>query len=118
MALVTAGELRVGRADNAGDITLTAPIAPTGTNTLTVRTAGAIIDGTATELPDLVVANLALVAGTGIGNGNPIDIDATNLAFVNGASGLVQVVDRAGGLRSPRSVASPRRRPRRRSAGS
>ncbi|MFL5329457.1 MAG: hypothetical protein ACJ8C4_11135 [Gemmataceae bacterium] len=98
--MVSAGTLRIGRTDNAGDITLTGQIQPTGTSTLTLRTGGQILDGTATEIADITVTNLALITSTGIGNGNgnPIDIDATNLSFDNGSTGLVQIVDRNGGL--------------------
>lgn len=87
---VTAGTaLRIGAASNTGGIFITNPItALTGFNTLHLITGAAIADGTAAEQADLIVANLALEAGLGIGNADSIDVagpagSPINVAFKN-----------------------------------
>ena len=84
--------LRIGGVANTGNITLSAPISPAGVTTLSLRTAGAIVDGTVAESSDITVANLALRAGTGIGSADDIDTAVTNLAF-NNAGGAVNVAN-------------------------
>src|SRR5262249_30088095 len=44
---------------------------------------GAITESTGGEQPDLIVTNLALLAATGIGSGDDLDVDVNNLAFDN-----------------------------------
>lgn len=83
---VTAGLVQIGSA-TAGDVTIRGAISPAGTSTLRIQTAGAIIDANAGG-PDITVANLALIAGTGIGSADPIETAVTNLAFTNGTNGV------------------------------
>lgn len=87
---VTAGTaLRIGAATNTGGIFVTNQIsAPAGYSTLHLISGAAITDGTATEQADLIVANLALEAGFGIGNADSIDVAGPagapiNVAFKN-----------------------------------
>ncbi len=82
---VTAGTLRVGRSDNAGSITVTAPIDSLGSYT----TLSLITGGSITGPGQIVVPDLALQAAAGSG-GDAVDLEnaangVTNLAAnVNG----------------------------------
>jgi hypothetical protein len=106
VGFVTAGELRIGRLDNPGNISVTGLVAPTGTNSLTLLSGGSINDGTGTEQADLVVPNLTLQAVIQIGASaaDRLDFDTTTLnASVNTAGGQrIFLRDTAGGV----SVAS------------
>lgn len=86
---VTAGVIRVGSIQS-GDLTVTAPIAPTGTTRLTLRTGAAVIDGNAVGT-DITVANLAILSSTGIGALDALDTAASFLAFNNTTSGDVRI---------------------------
>lgn len=88
---VTAGVLRIGNV-TSGNITVSAPIAPTGTSRLTLRTGGAVIDGNAVG-SDITVANLAILSSTGIGSADPLETAATFLAFNNSVSGDVNIAN-------------------------
>jgi hypothetical protein len=89
---VTAGILQIGSATNSGNINVTSQItAPAGYSTLSLVTAGAIVDSTLTEQTDITVASLALQAGTGIGDSDNLNVMVTNLAANNTTSGNLQV---------------------------
>ena len=84
---------------NTGDITISGQITNTSTGVLSLRTGGAIADGTAGEQTDIAVPNLALRAATGIGTAaatGDLNIAASNLAFSNSTSGDVHVSNDAG----------------------
>ena len=87
---MTAATLRIGRPDNSGNLDLTAPISThSGFNTLSLRTAGAIQGSTSG--PAIMVANLALWAGSGIGSADgssQFNTAVSNLAFQNGSGPL------------------------------
>jgi Ca2+-binding RTX toxin-like protein len=88
--------LRLGSASNAGDVTVSSQITSDGHyDTLSLRTGGAILDGTAGEQTDITVANLALRAATGIAVANNFDLAVSNLAFSNTTSGTVTVLNAA-----------------------
>jgi trimeric autotransporter adhesin len=93
-------KLRIGDASNTGDMTISSQITADGHyNTLSLRTGGAITDGTAGEQTDLTVANVALRAATGIGTADPLgdlNVAVSNLAFSNTSSGRVDVRTFAG----------------------
>ncbi|HEY1379409.1 MAG TPA: VCBS repeat-containing protein [Gemmataceae bacterium] len=99
---VTAGVLRVGRTDNAGDISVDGPVAThAGFNTLSLLTGGAVRDDSFSIPPDITVTNLAIQAAAGIGDAGTftvMDVNVTTLAFVNSTSGLVRVSDLIGGV--------------------
>ena len=84
---ITAPRLVIGGAA-ASAITITAPIAPTGTSVLTLNSAGPIVNGGPGT--DLTVINLSLLAGNGIGAATPLTTQVTNLAFQN-AAGAIQI---------------------------
>ena len=91
--------LRIGSTSNTGDITISDQITNTSTGVLSLRTGGAIADGTAGEQTDISVPNLALRAATGIGTAaatGDLNIAASNLAFSNSTSGDVHVSNDAG----------------------
>jgi Ca2+-binding RTX toxin-like protein len=89
--------LRIGSPSNTGDITVSSPITADGHyDTLSLRTGGSIVDGTAGEQGDITVNSLALRAATGIGSANDMDVAVSNLAFDNITSGNVVVDDAAG----------------------
>jgi hypothetical protein len=100
--LVTAGALRIGRTDNSGNLSVTSPVTPALINTLTLRTGGSILDGTASEQADLIVANLTLQAGTQIGGSaaDRLDFDATTLNASTTTTGGQRIFlhDVAGGV--------------------
>lgn len=88
---VPGGGLTVGDASQTGDITLVGPVARhPGYDTLILRTPQGAINavGGAT----LAVANLALLAGSGIGTTGAVTIDATHLAFAT-QSGPIRLGD-------------------------
>jgi trimeric autotransporter adhesin len=87
--------LRIGRASNTGDIIVSSQIT-TSDPTLSLRTHGGIVDGTAGEQADITVGSLALRAATGIGSAGDLDVAVSNLAFDNITSGNVVVVNTAG----------------------
>ena len=63
---IFAPTIRIGSTSNPGDITVSSPITLAGgTTTLSLRTGGAIVDGTAGEQTDITVDNLALRTGAG-----------------------------------------------------
>jgi uncharacterized repeat protein (TIGR01451 family) len=80
---VTAGTLRIGRADNPGSITVTAPVS--GFVTITLSSGGSITD--AAPFDTITATNLAIRAGTGIS----LDTKVSNLAVRNTTSGNVLV---------------------------
>ncbi len=86
------GVLGIGSASNTGGISTTNTMSQAGSGytTLSLHTDGAVVDGTATEQPDITVTNLALVAGNGIGAADPLDLAVTNVALDNTA-GAVQI---------------------------
>ena len=92
---ITAGALSIGDGF-AGDITMDGPISDSsaGWNTLVLLTGGHINETAGAGF--LQVENLALAAGAGIGDAEPLLISAAILAFDN-ASGVVDV-ENAGGL--------------------
>jgi len=95
---IFAPTIRIGSTSNLGNITVSNPISPSGgTTTLSLRTGGAIIDGTAGEQTDITVANLALRAASGIGAPDALDVAVSNLAFNNSGMGSVTIRD-AGSL--------------------
>src|SRR5207248_7807964 len=65
--------------------------APAGYSTLSLVTAGAIVDSTLTEQTDITVASLALQAATGIGDADNLNVAVSNLAANNSTSGNLQV---------------------------
>lgn len=90
---VTASVIRIGRIDNAGNITITNTISPAGTTVLHLITGGGVIDGTGGEQADIIVANLAMEATTGVGSTNDIDVQVTNLASSNTTTGNIIVTN-------------------------
>ena len=85
---ITAGTLRIGRSDNAGAITVTAPITShSGFSTLSLASGGAIIDNAAAD--SITVTNLAVRAVGGIS----LDTVATDLAIRNTGTGNVRVAN-------------------------
>jgi Ca2+-binding RTX toxin-like protein len=89
--------LRVGSTAMTGTIRVTSQIASDGDyGTLSLRTGGAIIDGTAGEQTDITVDNLALRAGTGIGDSDSLDTKVSNLAFNNSGTGGVNIFNASG----------------------
>ncbi len=89
--LITADTLRIGRQDNAGDITVVDAISPAGVTTLALLTDGSVIDGTAGEQIDITVANLQFLAFAGVGTGDDIDtaVQVVASSGVNGGFNLV-----------------------------
>jgi len=84
--LITADTLRIGRADNSGDITLRAAISPANIDTLALITNGAVIDGTPTEQIDITVSNLSILAFDGVGTSDEIDT-AVGVVASSGVNG-------------------------------
>ncbi len=93
--LITATTLRIGRQDNAGDITIVDAISPAGATTLALLTDGSVIDGTAGEQADITVANLQFLAFAGVGTGDDIDtaVQVVASSGVNGGFNLVNTGD-------------------------
>jgi hypothetical protein len=89
--------LRVGSTAMTGNITVTSQIASDGDyQTLSLRTGGGIVDGTAGEQADIIVDNLALRAASGIGHSNFLEIDVSNLAFNNSGTGDANLINASG----------------------
>ncbi|HEX2725744.1 MAG TPA: hypothetical protein VHN20_07990, partial [Beijerinckiaceae bacterium] len=88
---IGAGIVRVG-ALISGDMTVTAPISPAGTSTLSLQTGGAIVDGNGAGA-DITETNLALRAATGIGAADDLNTKVSNLAFSNTTSGNVNILN-------------------------
>ncbi len=87
---ITAGTLQIGD-PNAGNITITAAIAPAHVSTLVLLTQQAIVEGANGSLS---VANLALQANEGIGDAGAIQlVGPTNLAFNDALAGNVMISD-------------------------
>src|SRR5262249_13362766 len=90
---VTAGVLRVGRTDNAGNIAVSAPITQgAGYSTLSLLTGGGVQDNNFGT--DITVPNLAIRSATGAGvtgSFSFLDPQVTHLAVANSTSGAVQV---------------------------
>jgi len=86
---ITAGTLVIGDA-NSGTITISDAISLSTVDTLELITAADIVDGN-TSGADITVASLALVAGTGIGSSDALELAVSNLAFRNTTSGDVQI---------------------------
>jgi filamentous hemagglutinin family protein len=90
---VTASVLRIESFGN-GTISLDAPVAPTGTTTLALVTAGSVVDTTNVPGPHLTIQHLAITAGTGIGLAtDPLAVASNGgigltLAFQNGSNGV------------------------------
>ncbi len=85
LAEITAGTLRIGRADNPGNITVTAAVS--GFTTLTLTSGGSITDAASSDT--ITATNLAVRAGTGIS----LDTKVTDLAVRNTTSGNVRVAN-------------------------
>lgn len=87
--------LRIGNAADTGDITLTGQIVIPQVNVANVslRTAGAILDGTPGEQIDLTASQVALRAETGIGSANDLDLAVSGIAFHNTTSGNVLITN-------------------------
>ena len=84
---ITAGVLKIGGSE-AGDITVTETISPENAKTLSLETAGAILDGNGDEI-DFKVDNLAFRTGNGIGSeGDALETQVKNLAFANTGGGV------------------------------
>src|SRR5262249_9088740 len=96
--LITTPTLRIGDIPNTSNITISHPITQNAAHygTLSLRTAGAILDGTAGEQPDIIVNNLALEAATGIGSTNDLNVAVSKLAFANTTSGNVDILNAGG----------------------
>lgn len=99
---IQAEVLRIGRNDASasGTITISSAIDLTaGANTiptLHLLTGADVVDGTATEQPDLIVGALAIQAVSGIGSADDIDIAVGSLAAADSgfaASGNIQFTD-------------------------
>ncbi|NCO39996.1 MAG: hypothetical protein GW892_14935, partial [Armatimonadetes bacterium] len=103
---ITADYVRIGRTDNTGNINVditggAITAAPADYETLALRTGGAVVDAsltTATDgakagvpAADITVNNLAMVAASGIGSGNDIDVAVTNLAATNSTANNIEV---------------------------
>jgi hypothetical protein len=89
---ITAGTLAIGDA-TSGAITVSAAIDVSAkVNTLALRTGAAVVDGNATGT-DLTVGKLSLAAATGIGSGDPLEVNVSTLAASNDTSGGVAVTD-------------------------
>jgi hypothetical protein len=93
---ITAGVLTIG-SSNAGAIMISQAIDTANVNTLALITGGSIFDGNAAGT-DLIVINLTLQSGNGIGATDQLEIDATNLSAVVTAAGAINLRDLAGGL--------------------
>jgi hypothetical protein len=91
---VTAGLLQIGDS-NAGNITVSAAIAPAHVSTMKVQTGGSISDTTAGTTPSLTIANLALLSQSGIGGSTAAGLktSVTNLSFQNSTSGAVAITN-------------------------
>jgi hypothetical protein len=102
VSFVNAALLRIGRIDNTGNISLTGPVTSLNTTSILLRTGGSILDGSAGEQADLIVANLTLQAGTQIGNSaaDRLDINVTALSASTTAPGGQRIFlrDTAGGV--------------------
>jgi hypothetical protein len=85
---VTAGILRIGRTDNAGNITVTAQVSThLGFDTLSLRTGGGISETTSPNVGAISVAKLAIRAVNAVTMNNANDVSANTLAAaVTGAS--------------------------------
>jgi trimeric autotransporter adhesin len=93
---ISTGTLRIGSTSSTG-ITISSQITADGHyDTLSLRTGGAIVDGTAGQQTDITVNNLALHAATGIGSSDFLDVAVSNLAFNNSGAGNVAVSNAAG----------------------
>ena len=93
--LITADTLRIGRQDNDGDITINAALTLNTVTTLSLRTDGGVVDGTAGEQADITVANLQFLAFAGVGTGDDIDtaVQVVASSGVNGGFNLVNTGD-------------------------
>ncbi len=85
--LVTAGTLIIGRS-TAGNITVSAAVAPANVSQLELVTGGQILDTNASGT-DITVARLGLTASTGIGLGNALDIAVGNLEASTATGGIL-----------------------------
>jgi trimeric autotransporter adhesin len=95
---IFAPTIRIGSTSNPGNITVSSPITLAGgTTTLSLRTGGGIIAGTAGAQTDITVDNLALRAASGIGIADIFNVAVSNLAFNNSGMGDININD-AGGL--------------------
>lgn len=85
---VDAGTLVIGNGANSGDITVSNAITLSNAlvPTLSLATAGAIVDGTAGEQTDITVDNLALRTEDGVGQGDDLDTAVGTVAFDNTVS--------------------------------
>jgi trimeric autotransporter adhesin len=84
--------LRIGSTGISGNLTVSNQITSDGHyDTLSLRTGGAIVDGTASEQTDITVNNLSLRAATGIGAADDLDLALSKLAFNNLTSGDVDI---------------------------
>jgi Ca2+-binding RTX toxin-like protein len=81
--------LRVGSGANLGNITVTNEITGSTYGTLSLATAGAIVDSHAGN--DLTVANLALTASSGIGAADAFETHVNTLAFRNRVGSAVNI---------------------------
>ncbi|HEX2727097.1 MAG TPA: hypothetical protein VHN20_14855, partial [Beijerinckiaceae bacterium] len=75
--------LRIGNLGNTGPINVTSQITGTTYPTLSLSTAGGVVDATGGEQTDLTVTRLAVRSGNGIGSANDLDTAVSFLAFQN-----------------------------------
>ena len=88
------GDLTSGNITFA-DTTTTAPVtlAASQVGSLTLLTADAVIDANATLTADITVGTLLITANDGIGSGDAIETDVSNLTANNLVGGNVQVTE-------------------------
>lgn len=96
---VDAGTLVIGNGANSGDITVSNAITLSNAlvPTLSLATAGAIVDGTAGEQTDITVDNLALRTANGVAQGDDLDTAVGTVAFAN-TTGFDVNISNTGGL--------------------
>ena len=84
--LITAGTLVIGDA-TAGNITVSAAVAPTNVAQLELVTGGQIVDDNATGT-DITVTRLGLTSAAGIGVGNPLETAVGSLEATTATGGI------------------------------
>jgi trimeric autotransporter adhesin len=97
LSRISTPTLRIGSTAMTGDITVSNPISlDDDYSTLSLRTGGGIVDGTAGEQADIIVDNLALRAATGIGHSDFLNVAVSNLAFENSGTRDVNLANASG----------------------
>ncbi len=91
--ITTTGTLLIGNNTHIGNISFGGNVDSSGSYTkLTLETTGAITDSNAAGV-DLAVSELTLIAGTGIGAADPIEINVANLTASTTGTGNLSVVE-------------------------